>query len=84
LEAISKISELNIFEFSRQLDKVKDEITLIIGNVQSKYDANYRRIGKAENPNNLPENQIEKLTKIYLGLHDVGISLFNVEEILES
>jgi hypothetical protein len=84
LEAISKISELNIFEFSRQLDKVKDEITLIIGNVKSKYDANYQRVNKAENPNNLPEDQIEKLTKIYLGLHDAGISLFNVEEILES
>lgn len=83
-DAIEKVSELNISEISRQLDNVKDHIQSIIGNVESKYDENYRRVDKAENPNNLPEDQIEKLTKIYLGLQNAGTSLFEVEEILES
>lgn len=83
-EAIEKVSELNISELSRQLDNVKDHLQSIIGNVESKYDENYRRVDKAENPNNLPENQIEKLTKIYLGLQNAGTSLFEIEEILES
>jgi hypothetical protein len=83
-EAIEKISELNISEFSRQLDNVKDQLQSIIGNVTSSYDENYRRVDKAENPNNLPEDQIEKLTKIYLGLNNAGISLFEIENILES
>lgn len=83
-EAISKISELNINEMSRQLDNVKDQLQSIIGNVTSSYDANYRRVDKAENPNNLPEDQIEKLTKIYLSLADAGTSLFEIENILES
>ena len=83
-EAISKISELNINEISRQLDNVKDQLQSIIGDVTSNYDANYRRVDKAENPNNLPEDQIEKLTKIYLNLKDAGTSLFEIENILES
>ena len=83
-DAIEKVSELNISEISRQLDNVKDHIQSIIGNVESKYDENYRRVDKAENPNNLPEDQIEKLTKIFLGLQNAGTSLFEVEEILES
>ncbi len=83
-EAISKVAELNIAEFSRQLDNAKNQLQSIIGNVTSRYDENYRRVDKAENPNNLPEDQIEKLTKIYLGLQNAEISLFEVEEILES
>jgi len=83
-EAISKISELNINEISRQLDNVKDQLQSIIGDVTSSYDANYRRVDKAENPNNLPGDQIEKLTKIYLYLKDAGTSLFEIENILES
>lgn len=83
-EAISKLSELNINEISRQLDNVKDQLQSIIGDVTSNYDANYRRVDKAENPNNLPEDQIEKLTKIYLNLKDAGTSLFEIENILES
>ncbi len=83
-DAIEKVSELNIVELSRQIDSVKNHIQSIIGNVESKYDENYRRVDKAENPNNLPEDQIEKLTKIYLGLQNAEISLFEVEEILES
>jgi hypothetical protein len=83
-EAISQVAELNLSDFSRQLDKVKDQIKSIIGNIESKYDENYRRVDKAENPNNLPEDQVEKLTKIYISLQDAGSSLFTVEEILES
>jgi hypothetical protein len=83
-EAIVKISELNINEFSRQLDNAKDQLQSIIGNISSSYDENYRRVDKAENPNNLPEDQIEKLTKIYLGLQNAATSLFEVEEALES
>ena len=81
-DAISKVSELNINEFSRQIDNVKDQLQSIIGDVTSSYDANYNRINKAENPNNLPEDQIEKLLKIYLALYDAGTSLFKIEEIL--
>jgi hypothetical protein len=83
-DVISKVSELNIIEFSRQIDNVKDQLQSIIGDVTSSYDANYNRVNKAENPNNLPEDQIKKLTKIYLALYDAGTSLFNIEEILGS
>ena len=72
---------MNINEISRQLDNVKDQLQSIIGDVTSNYDANYRRVDKAENPNNLPEDQIEKLTKIYLNLKDAGTSLFEIENI---
>jgi len=83
-DVISKVSELNINEFSRQIDNVKDQLQSIIGDVTGNYDANYNRVNKAENPNNLPEDQIEKLLKLYLALYDAGTSLFNIEEILES
>jgi hypothetical protein len=83
-DVISKVSELNIIEFSRQIDNVKDQLQSIIGDVTSSYDANYNRVNKAENPNNLPEDQIKKLTKIYLALYDAGSSLFTIEEVLES
>jgi hypothetical protein len=79
---VSKISELNINEFSRQLEQANDLIESMIGNVTSSFDKNYRRVDKAENPNNLPEDQVQKLTKIYLSLKDAGTNLFTVEDLL--
>ncbi len=41
-------------------------------------------INTAENPNNLPEEQVKKLTEIYMNLNDIGTNLFNIEQLLES
>ena len=83
-DAISKVSELSIADLSRQLDNVKDQLGSVIGKVNSRYDENYRKINEAENPNNLPQDQLDKLVRIYLALYDAGSSLFTIEEVLES
>ncbi len=83
-DAISKVNELSIADLSRQLDNVKDQLGSVIGKVNSRYDENYRRVNEAENPNNLPQDQLDKLIKIYLALYDAGSSLFTIEEVLES
>ncbi len=83
-DAISKVNELSIADLSRQLDNVKDQLRSVIGKVNSRYDENYRRVNEAENPNNLPQDQLDKLIKIYLALYDAGSSLFTIEEVLES
>ncbi len=83
-EVISKISELNVDEISRKFDDMQRFITSVIGEVKSNYDENYRLINTAENPNNLPEEQIKKLTEIYMNLNDIGTNLFNIEQLLES
>ena len=83
-DAISKVNELSIADLSRQLDNVKDQLGSVIGKVNSRYDENYRQINEAENPNNLPQDQLDKLIKIYLALYDAGSSLFTIEEVLES
>ena len=83
-EVISKISELNVDEISRKFDDMQRFITSVIGEVKSNYDENYRLINTAENPNNLPEEQIKKLAEIYMNLNDIGTNLFNIEQLLES
>lgn len=81
-EALSSLSDMGIREFYDQLDKAKEYLRTVIGSVETSYDERYRPVNKAENPNNLPEDQVDKLTKIYVNLNDVETSLFNVTEIL--
>ena len=83
-EVISKLSELNVDEFSRKIDEMQSFISSVIGDVKSSYDSNYRMVNTADNPNNLPEEQVNKLTEIYMNLKDVGSNLFNIEQMLES
>ena len=81
-EALSNLSEMGIREFYDQLYKAKDYLKTVIGNVETSYDERYRQLNKAENPNNLPEDQVEKLTRIYVNLNDAETCLFNITEIL--
>ena len=81
-EALSSLSDMGIREFYDKLDKAKEYLRTVIGSVETSYDERYRPVNKAENPNNLPEDQVEKLTKIYVNLNDAETSLFNVTEIL--
>lgn len=81
-EALSNLSEMGIREFYDKLDKIREYLRTVIGSVETSYDERYRPTNKAENPNNLPEDQVEKLTKIYVSLNDAETSLFNVTEIL--
>jgi hypothetical protein len=81
-EALSNLSDMGIRQFYDQLDKVKEYLRTVIGSVETSYDERYRPINKAENPNNLPEDQVEKLTKIYVNLNDAETCLFNVTELL--
>ena len=81
-EALSNLSEMGIRQFYDQLDKAKEYLRTVIGSVETTYDERYRPINTAENPNNLPEDQVDKLTKIYVNLNDAETSLFNVTEIL--
>jgi hypothetical protein len=81
-EALSSLSDMGIREFYDQLDKAKEYLRTVIGSVETSYDERYRPVNKVENPNNLPEDQVEKLTKIYVNLNDAETSLFNVTEIL--
>jgi hypothetical protein len=81
-EALSNLSDMGIREFYDQLYKAKDYLKTVIGSVETTYDERYRPVNKAENPNNLPEDQVEKLTRIYVNLNDAETCLFNITEIL--
>lgn len=81
-EALSSLSDMGIRESYDQLDKAKEYLRTVIGSVETSYDERYRPVNKAENPNNLSEDQVDKLTKIYVNLNDAETSLFNVTEIL--
>jgi hypothetical protein len=81
-EALSSLSDMGIREFYDQLDKAKEYLRTVIGSVETTYDERYRPINKAVNPNNLPEDQVAKLTNIYVNLNDAETSLFNITEIL--
>jgi len=83
-DVISKLSELDVVEMSRKLDDMQRFISSAIGDVKSSYDENYRTVNTAENPNDLPEEQVKKLTEIYVNLKDIGTNLFNIEQMLES
>ena len=81
-EALTNLSDMGIREFYNQLDKAKEYLRTVIGSVETTYDERYRPTNKAENPNNLPEDQVEKLTSIYVSLNDAETSLYNVTELL--
>ena len=81
-EALSSLSEMGIREFYDQLDRAKEYLRTVIGSVKTTYDERYRPTNIAENPNNLPEDQVEKLINIYVNLNDAETSLFNITEIL--
>ena len=81
-EALTSLSDMGIREFYNQLDKAKEYLRTVIGSVETTYDERYRPTNKAENPNNLPEDQVEKLTSIYVSLSDAETSLYNVTELL--
>ncbi len=83
-DVISKLSELDVYEISRKIDDMASFISSAIGDVKSSFDENYRTVNTAENPNNLPEEQVKKLTEIYVNLKDIGTNLFNIEQMLES
>jgi hypothetical protein len=79
-ENISKtLSEINVSEMYRKLDEAKELLKTIIGDVESKYDQNYKRVNTATNPNNLPRDQVGKLTEIFVALDEAETSLYSLE-----
>ena len=62
-----------------KLDEMKEYLKSIIGEVSSSYDQNYKKINTAENPNNLPEDQVNKLTSVFAALDDAETSLYSLE-----
>ncbi len=79
-EDVSKVlSEINISEMYRKIDEAKELIKTIIGTVESKYDQNYRRVNTATNPNNIPEDQANKLTEVFVALDEAETSLYSLE-----
>ena len=81
-ETLSNLSDMGIREFYDKLDRIREYLRTIIGSVETSYDERYRPINKAANPNNLPQDQVEKLTTIYVNLNDAEAALFNVTEML--
>jgi hypothetical protein len=80
IEEVSKtLSDLNVREMYSKLDEIKEYLKTIIGKVESSYDSNYRRINTAENPNNLPQDQVDKLTSIFAAIDDAETSLYTLE-----
>jgi hypothetical protein len=80
LEDVSKVlSEINISEMYRKIDEAKELIKTIIGTVESKYDQNYRRVNTATNPNNIPEDQANKLTEVFVALDEAETGLYTLE-----
>ena len=79
-EEVSKtLSELSVREMYGKLDEMKEYLKTIIGQVESSYDSNYRRVNTAENPNNLPQDQVNKLTSVFAALDDAETSLYTLE-----
>jgi len=66
---------LDVYEISKKIDDMASFISSAIGDVKSSFDENYRTVNTAENPNNLPEEQVKKLTEIYVNLKDIGTNL---------
>lgn len=79
-EEVSKtLSELKVREMYGKLDEIKEYLKTIIGKVDSSYDNNYRRVNTAENPNNLPQDQVDKLTSVFAAIDDAETSLYTLE-----
>ncbi len=79
-EDISKtLSEINVSEMYRKLDEAKELLKTIIGDVESKYDQNYKKVNTATNPNNLPQDQVEKFTEVFVALDEAETSLYSLE-----
>ncbi len=79
-EEVSKtLSELSVREMYGKLDEIKEYLKTIIGKVDSFYDSNYRRVNTAENPNNLPQDQVDKLTSVFAAIDDAETSLYTLE-----
>ena len=78
-EATKTLSEINVREMYSKLDEIKEFLKTIIGQVSSSYDQNYRKINTAENPNNLPEDQVDKLTSVFAAIDDAETSLYALE-----
>lgn len=82
-EATKSLSEINVREMYSKLDEMKEYLKTIIGEVSSSYDQNYRKINTAENPNNLPEDQVNKLTSVFAAIDDAETSLYSLESKIE-
>ena len=79
-EDVSKtLSEINVSEMYRKIDEAKELIKTIIGTVESKYDENYRKVNTATNPNNIPQDQANKLTEVFVALDEAETSLYSLE-----
>ncbi len=78
-EVTKTLSGIDVSEMYRKIDQAKEYLKTVIGNVESKYDQNYRKINTAENPNNLPEDQVNKLTEVFAALDEAETSLYSLE-----
>jgi len=78
-DAMNNLSEIKVSEMYRKFDQAKEYLKSVIGNVESSYDANYRRVNNASNPNNLPAEQVKKLTDVYVALDEAETSLYTLE-----
>ena len=79
-EDVSKtLSDINVSEMYRKIDEAKELIKTIIGTVESKYDENYRKVNTATNPNNIPQDQANKLTEVFVALDEAETSLYSLE-----
>ena len=79
-EDVSKtLSEIDVSEMYRKIDEAKELLKTIIGTVESKYDENYRKVNTATNPNNIPQDQANKLTEVFVALDEAETSLYSLE-----
>lgn len=78
-EATKTLSDFSVREMYSKLDEMKEYLKSIIGNVSSSYDQNYRKVNTAENPNSLPEDQVNKLTSVFAALDEAETSLYALE-----
>ena len=82
-DATKTLSEISVREMYSKLDEMKEYLKSIIGEVSSSYDQNYKKINTAENPNNLPEDQVNKLTSVFAAIDDAETSLYSLESKIE-
>lgn len=82
-EATKTLADLSVREMYSKLDEMKEFLKSIIGQVSSSYDQNYRKVNTSENPNNLPEDQVDKLTSVYAALDDAETSLYALESAID-
>ena len=83
-DATKTLSELSVREMYGKLDEMKEYLKSIIGQVSSSYDQNYRQVNTAENPNNLPEEQVDKLTEVFAAIDEAETSLYTLESKIDA